>query len=249
MRPLREALATFGNWTIEIVKRTADAAGFQLLPRGDGSSNELSPGSIETAASPKISRLRSPAPKPGSTSPPCRCSLGDWPDNNTIYTIKIRTLRNGNGTVLSQAVLNPYAYGQFLIDDNANGSSLVFTCENATLTSTNFRNDPSINFFIIRGTAQPQVKSMSATLNGTDIGIFPVPPVVPLGILPSDYLTGREGDNLIGPPSRFLAFKGLDTRAGACQYYQSVGAVAGCDPAGNYQGATLTFNRWRNPLI
>ena len=33
VRPLREALATFGNWTIEIVKRTADAAGFQLLPR------------------------------------------------------------------------------------------------------------------------------------------------------------------------------------------------------------------------
>src|SRR3974377_664061 len=30
---LREALAKFGNWTIEIVKRAADAAGFQLLPR------------------------------------------------------------------------------------------------------------------------------------------------------------------------------------------------------------------------
>src|SRR5271167_3128038 len=30
---LREALAKFGNWTIEIVKRTADAVGFQLLPR------------------------------------------------------------------------------------------------------------------------------------------------------------------------------------------------------------------------
>jgi transposase len=29
---LRDALATFGNWTIEIVKRTAGAAGFQLLP-------------------------------------------------------------------------------------------------------------------------------------------------------------------------------------------------------------------------
>jgi hypothetical protein len=28
-----EALAKFGKWTIEIVKRTADAAGFQLLPR------------------------------------------------------------------------------------------------------------------------------------------------------------------------------------------------------------------------
>ena len=30
---LRDALARCGDWTIEIVKRTADAIGFQLLPR------------------------------------------------------------------------------------------------------------------------------------------------------------------------------------------------------------------------
>ena len=30
---LSDALAKFGNWTIEIVKRAADAAGFKLLPR------------------------------------------------------------------------------------------------------------------------------------------------------------------------------------------------------------------------
>ena len=30
---LHQALARFGNWTVEIVKRAADAAGFQLLPR------------------------------------------------------------------------------------------------------------------------------------------------------------------------------------------------------------------------
>jgi len=30
---LGDALAKFGNWTIEIVKRAADAAGFKLLPR------------------------------------------------------------------------------------------------------------------------------------------------------------------------------------------------------------------------
>jgi len=30
---LRDALAKFGKWTIEIVKRATDAAGFQLLPR------------------------------------------------------------------------------------------------------------------------------------------------------------------------------------------------------------------------
>src|ERR1700738_1162351 len=30
---LRDALARFGDWPIEIVKRAADPAGFQLLPR------------------------------------------------------------------------------------------------------------------------------------------------------------------------------------------------------------------------
>jgi len=30
---LRDTLAKFGNWMIEIVKRAADATGFQLLPR------------------------------------------------------------------------------------------------------------------------------------------------------------------------------------------------------------------------
>jgi transposase len=30
---LRDALVKLGNWTVEIVKRAADAAGFQLLPR------------------------------------------------------------------------------------------------------------------------------------------------------------------------------------------------------------------------
>jgi transposase len=30
---LREALVKFGDWTIDIVKRAPDAAGFQLLPR------------------------------------------------------------------------------------------------------------------------------------------------------------------------------------------------------------------------
>jgi len=30
---LRDTLAKFGNWVIEIVKRAADATGFQLLPR------------------------------------------------------------------------------------------------------------------------------------------------------------------------------------------------------------------------
>ena len=71
---LREALAKFGHWTIEIVKRAADAAGFKLLPRRWVVERTWL-GSIETAAWPRISRLRSPVPKSGFTSPPCSCSL------------------------------------------------------------------------------------------------------------------------------------------------------------------------------
>jgi putative transposase len=57
---LREALAKFGKWTIEIVKHTADAAGFQLLPRRWVVERTLA-GSIEIAAWQKISRHRSSA--------------------------------------------------------------------------------------------------------------------------------------------------------------------------------------------
>src|SRR6202043_1778147 len=54
----------------------------------DGLSNEPSPGSIETAAWQRISKHRSRALRPGFTSPPCNCSLGDWPAQNSTYTLK-----------------------------------------------------------------------------------------------------------------------------------------------------------------
>jgi hypothetical protein len=156
---------------------------------------------------------------------------------------KVQFVDSGGNPLGPPVVLDPYAYGQFVIDDNPSGSSLVFTCENATLTVPRSAFDTS--FFIIRGTSRPEVKSMSATLTGREIGIFPVPPVVPPGILPSDFLAGRESDKFIGPPSRFLTFAGLDDGKSGCEYYKSVGAVENCDDVGNYIGATLTFDAWR----
>jgi len=73
---LHQALAKFGNWTVEIVKRPLTRRAFNCC-HGDGSSNEPSLGSIETAASQRISRRRSRAPKRGSTLPRCSCSPGD----------------------------------------------------------------------------------------------------------------------------------------------------------------------------
>jgi len=79
---LQAAFTKFGNWTIEIVKRAADAIGFELLPRRWWL-NEPSLGSIATAAWQKISKHRLPAPRHGVTSPRCSSSPGDWFD---LYT-------------------------------------------------------------------------------------------------------------------------------------------------------------------
>ena len=58
-----------------------------------GWSNEPSLGSIETAAWQRISRLRSRAPKPGFTSPPCSSSPGDWLYHNAICQLKLQPER------------------------------------------------------------------------------------------------------------------------------------------------------------
>jgi len=77
--------------------------------RAAGWSNELSLGSIETAAWQRISRHRSRAPKRGSTSPRCSSSLGDWRQRRTTYLsysttvpIQIQTLRWPSPPSLSQ---------------------------------------------------------------------------------------------------------------------------------------------------
>jgi hypothetical protein len=169
---------------------------------------------------------------------------------NVNATVQLRDI-NGNpvkdsqGMPLPPTVLYPNAYGQFAIDDDTSGTNLVFTCENATLTVPKNGFDSRFPLFI-PGTTRPEVNSMSATLNGNNIGVFPVPPVVPPGILPSDFLAGRESNKFIGPPSQFLTFLfGLDDRKSGCEYYKSVGAVEDCDDAGNFVGATLTFDAWR----
>ena len=87
---LLNRLTKFGNWTIEIVRRMADAVG---SCRAAGSSNAHWPGSIATAASPKTSRRQSPAPRLGSISPRSSFSLGEWRVPNSIYAIMSRTLR------------------------------------------------------------------------------------------------------------------------------------------------------------
>jgi hypothetical protein len=167
-------------------------------------------------------------------------------------------LRDNNNTFLSETVLNPYAFGEFTLKDVPGGTKLFAICEGATQTFTNVIRNPGfsggpVNSLIMNGTTQPEVKSMSATVksmsatqNGKNVGMFPVLPTPAHGTLPSDFF-GRQDYNVLGTP-RFLSFKGLDTRRGGCEYYKAIGAVHDCDAAGNFVGAVLNFKDWRKSV-
>jgi hypothetical protein len=166
-------------------------------------------------------------------------------------------LRDKDDNPLSETVLNPYAFGEFTLADVKGptgnvGTKLFAICEGANLTVTNVIRNPGfsgspVNFLIINGTTQPEVKSMSATQqDGAKVGMFPVLPTPAHGTLPSDFF-GRRVNNVSGTPP-FLSFKGLDTRKGGCEYYKVIGAVHDCDAAGNFVGAVLNFKDWRKSV-
>jgi hypothetical protein len=157
-------------------------------------------------------------------------------------------LSSSSGEPIRVAV-NPYHF-TFTLENNPDGTKLFARCEAATLEITNFSRTGKFpdngNFFFFNDTTQPTVNSMSATRNGRSVGIFPVPPTPPRGTLPSDFF-GRQDHKVLGTP-RFLSFKGLDSRKAGCEYYKAIGAVAGCDAAGNFVGAVLNFKDWRKSV-
>ena len=67
--------------------------------RAAGSSNARLLGSIAIAALPRTSKPPSPAPRLGSTLPPCSCSLGVSRAPNSTYPIKLRTLSRSPSVV------------------------------------------------------------------------------------------------------------------------------------------------------
>jgi hypothetical protein len=188
-----------------------------------------------------------------------RLLLGEFGDTSVcgkripffgVDATAIVELRAEDDRFLSRTVLNPYAFGEFTLEDKNGGTKLFAICEGATQTFTTFdRGDvqfPNPLPFLIKGTTQPVVKSMSAIQNGKPVGIFPVLPTPAPGTLPSDFF-GRRDHDVSGTP-RFLSFKGLDTRKGGCEYYKVIGAVADCDAAGNFVGAVLNFKDWRKSV-
>jgi hypothetical protein len=99
-RKLRGALARIEEWTVQIVKRSDIAKGFEVLPAA-GWSSALSPGSAAAADWPRIGRKPSPAPKAGSSSPISAASHASEQGNDNIAGVSDPTLRNGSPRVAS----------------------------------------------------------------------------------------------------------------------------------------------------
>lgn len=68
----------------------------------------------------------------------------------------------------------------------------------------------------------------------------------PEGSVRGRMVVAEQGvsSNSLPGPDHFLAFKGKDTRMGACLYYKSFGAVEGCDARGNLIGA-ISLDDWK----
>lgn len=105
------------------------------------------------------------------------------------------------------------------------------------VTLPTYVNDPSSDFddaafvdFHLLNHA-PEVTLLTASLDGEVIASL-LPPGPP-----------RPSDG-IEDPERFLSYKGLDSRKGACEYYRAIGGVSGCDADGNMIGG-VTFDRWK----
>jgi hypothetical protein len=145
------------------------------------------------------------------------------------------SLLNGGGTTVE----GPYRanefghYGFTLSDPSA--VSIDLHCEGAAATVP-VPLDPSTTSprTLLANTAAPGITAMSAKLNGTEVGLFLPPP------------TGLASDNVAGAEF-FLTFKGIDTRLGACRYYQAVGAATSCDVNGNPTGS-MSFDDWKRAV-
>lgn len=89
---LCDALATMGQWTVEIIKRRTPPKASRFYP-ADGSWNEPSPGSDDAGASPKIGKPPSPPQPHGRLSPPSVYSLAEPQDIASLEKLPNRALR------------------------------------------------------------------------------------------------------------------------------------------------------------
>jgi len=156
-----------------------------------------------------------------------------------IHVAASAVLLDGAGNPLGTSTSTNYV-GDYSLPFNSSAVSVQLQCENAPAivvpigSKLNSAGTTDLGLSIVQGISTPVVSNMTASLNGSSVGLFLPPPVG----LPSDVITRSEA---------FLGFKGLDSRLSACRYYLAIGAVKTCDSSGNFTGA-VTFDDWKRAV-
>ncbi|MBI3563523.1 MAG: hypothetical protein HY080_17600 [Gammaproteobacteria bacterium] len=162
---------------------------------------------------------------------------------NEFFAVEVTataTLLNRSGAPLPNRVPIRLSYeGDYTFLQDAAAAFVDIACEaNATVRIPVGQNDATQNKFLgiatLAGVRAPIISAMSATLSTVAVGQFSPPPTG----LPSDWVPSKE---------KFLAYRGLDSRKGACEYYKSIGAVSSCDANGHFSGA-ISFNDWKRTV-
>jgi hypothetical protein len=154
-----------------------------------------------------------------------------------VHVNATATLRDAHNAPLAMARVDEY--GDYALPAVPGGTFVSLQCEDAPVvfsppfTEAVYPDTTTVvPLQTLAGVTPPTITSMSATRHGKPVGTF-LPP--PTGFA-SDSLKRADG---------YLAFKGVDSKRSACQYYKAVGAVQGCDSQGNFTGAKLTFDAWQ----
>ncbi|HEY4038598.1 MAG TPA: hypothetical protein VGM15_07240 [Burkholderiaceae bacterium] len=191
-----------------------------------------------------------------------RVALGDGTTCGTnselfgVHSVATATLLDASGTALASSQVDDFAGWVIRTQNHPTATQVRFRCEGAAsitvpVTLPISPNPPyQVPTQKFAGTGVPVISGMTAPLNGNP-GLFlpepsKLPPASPpptLGtnwtsFFPSDYVT-RSAD--------FLAFKGLDTRRGVCQYYKAIGAVRGCRSDGTLVGP-ISYEDWKRAV-
>lgn len=120
--------------------------------------------------------------------------------------------------------------GHFSLAGHPDGEILRLTCEGAAPVEL-----PATEAVDLRAefvdTGRPRIRGMTADPgDGVDVGTW---------LEPEDGPASRA----LWDPEHFLSAKGLDSRVGACRYYQAIGAVRGCDSDGTFVDP-ISFDEW-----
>jgi hypothetical protein len=157
-----------------------------------------------------------------------------------VHVTAHATLVDASSNVLAGPVnVNEFGDYSFLGGSGAfpTAAAAILTCENAPAQVIPLVSG-SFGIKALPGVAPPTVDNMTATLQGnllpTTVAKFLPPP----SGLPSDIAPRADV---------YLSEKGVDSRRGACTYYQAIGAVRGCGPNGELI-KPITYRDWKRAV-